>query len=51
MRKYVIVLLASVLAIGIAASFAKGAATNAERQRIQQQCDIDPNCTYYHIEK
>lgn len=51
MRKPVLILLAAVLAIGIATSYAKGAAANAERQRIQQQCEIDTNCNFYHIDK
>jgi uncharacterized protein (UPF0333 family) len=49
MRKPILILLAAVLAIGIAASYAKGSAANAERARIQQQCEIDPDCTYVYI--
>lgn len=51
MRKPILILLVAVFAIGIATSYIKGAATNADRARIQQQCEIDLSCTYVHIRK
>lgn len=51
MRKPVLILIIATLAIGVLASFVRGSVTNAQRAEIQRQCEMDPSCDFYLVQK
>jgi hypothetical protein len=51
MRKHVLILLVVIFAISLTASFVKGQAANAERAKIQQECEFDLSCPFTNFQK